>query len=277
MQSSLLLVLVVGVVDAGSLLYVQQQPQSSNEHTVCPDQNSKCPNTATCCQLSSGQWGCCPFPHASCCPDQEHCCPQGFSCNAKKAQCVKAINNETIPWAKKEPSAVSSFETDSPSNAMQCADGSVCPGTAACCRTYSGSFRCCNYPNDVCCSDGLSCCPRCTICDILNKRCVTAFTTEEWKPLTESTPVAVESNVAPALEKVPATFVGDSTDKSLMERLVGVVWCDSIHYCPSFQTCCLQPGGIWGCCPMQHATCCSGSRYCCPPGRRCSYPPGSCY
>ena len=41
------------------------------------DDGSECPDGTTCCKLSYGQWGCCPYPNAVCCDDGEHCCPQG--------------------------------------------------------------------------------------------------------------------------------------------------------------------------------------------------------
>ena len=47
---------------------------------VCPDKKSECPEGDTCCQLSSGDWACCPFPNASCCADHKHCCAEGYSC-----------------------------------------------------------------------------------------------------------------------------------------------------------------------------------------------------
>ena len=47
------------------------------------DDGSECPTGTTCCKLSSGQWGCCPYPNAVCCNDGEHCCPQG-STNFKR-------------------------------------------------------------------------------------------------------------------------------------------------------------------------------------------------
>ena len=43
----------------------------------CGD-GSSCPSGTTCCKLSSGQWGCCPYPEAVCCDDGEHCCPSGL-------------------------------------------------------------------------------------------------------------------------------------------------------------------------------------------------------
>ena len=52
------------------------------QNVECPDGMSECPSGNTCCKLSSGQWGCCPLPKATCCSDGVHCCPNGYSCNA---------------------------------------------------------------------------------------------------------------------------------------------------------------------------------------------------
>ena len=41
------------------------------------DDGSTCPTGTTCCKLSSGGYGCCPYPKAVCCDDGEHCCPNG--------------------------------------------------------------------------------------------------------------------------------------------------------------------------------------------------------
>ena len=50
-------------------------------NVVCPDGLSECPDGNTCCKLSSGGYGCCPLPKATCCSDEIHCCPDGYSCS----------------------------------------------------------------------------------------------------------------------------------------------------------------------------------------------------
>ena len=50
-------------------------------NVMCPDGQSECPSDNTCCKLSSGQYGCCPLPEATCCSDGIHCCPQGYLCS----------------------------------------------------------------------------------------------------------------------------------------------------------------------------------------------------
>ena len=49
----------------------------SLESIKCDD-GSVCPSGSTCCKLSSGDWACCPLPHAVCCSDGVHCCPNGL-------------------------------------------------------------------------------------------------------------------------------------------------------------------------------------------------------
>ena len=45
---------------------------------VCGDGPYTCPAGQTCCPDSVGNWGCCPSPNASCCPDHVHCCPEDY-------------------------------------------------------------------------------------------------------------------------------------------------------------------------------------------------------
>ncbi len=44
---------------------------------TCADGKSECPTGTSCCQLDSGEYGCCPLPNAVCCSDHLHCCPSG--------------------------------------------------------------------------------------------------------------------------------------------------------------------------------------------------------
>lgn len=56
---------------------------------VCPDKRHKCSQDATCCPISSRDYGCCPYDRATCCSDDEHCCPHGSVCNTKTNQCER--------------------------------------------------------------------------------------------------------------------------------------------------------------------------------------------
>lgn len=56
--------------------------------TVCTGGGYECASGQTCCNLSSGGWGCCRENEAVCCSDGEHCCPKGFVCSTG-GKCVK--------------------------------------------------------------------------------------------------------------------------------------------------------------------------------------------
>nr|CAD7431156.1 unnamed protein product [Timema monikensis] len=64
---------------------------------VCPGGGKTCQDDMTCCQLPSGQQGCCPFKNAVCCSDKVHCCPQGVTSSGKfgDAGCSKG-RGETV-------------------------------------------------------------------------------------------------------------------------------------------------------------------------------------
>ncbi|XP_067313323.1 progranulin-like [Pseudorasbora parva] len=52
-------------------------------------------------------------------------------------------------------------ESDSDSvSRVRCDSTSSCPGTDTCCLTASGSWRCCPKRKAVCCTGGLTCCPK---------------------------------------------------------------------------------------------------------------------
>ena len=55
----------------------QSELTKLSERNVECDDGSTCPTGTTCCKLSSGGYGCCPYPKAVCCDDGEHCCPNG--------------------------------------------------------------------------------------------------------------------------------------------------------------------------------------------------------
>jgi len=55
---------------------------------MCGD-GSQCPDGSTCCLLSSGSYGCCPYVGATCCADQLHCCPNGYQCDVSGGTCVR--------------------------------------------------------------------------------------------------------------------------------------------------------------------------------------------
>lgn len=71
---------------------------------IC-DQTSKqsCPDGTTCCQMESGDWGCCPMPNAVCCDDKIHCCPESTTCDVAAQKCSRNSNGLNIDWFEKFP------------------------------------------------------------------------------------------------------------------------------------------------------------------------------
>lgn len=71
--------------EAETIAVFKKQPALKNvtlKNIVCPD-GGECPDGNTCCLsiVTSGLYGCCPYPNAVCCSDDEYCCPRGFKCN----------------------------------------------------------------------------------------------------------------------------------------------------------------------------------------------------
>ncbi|XP_029505942.1 progranulin-like [Oncorhynchus nerka] len=121
----------------------------------CDTQN-RCPEGSSCCQLSTGQWGCCPLRKAVCCGDDEHCCPQGYSCNMGSGTCQKLmfLQFQTVPLTR-----VSAPEPPTPQEKeIHCGGPFVCNNEETCCKVSATTWACCPVPNAVCCSDMKHCC-----------------------------------------------------------------------------------------------------------------------
>ena len=135
--------------------------ESKVRNVVCPDGQSECPDGNTCCKLSSGQWGCCPYPKAVCCSDGVYCCQNGYTCDVSAGTCTK--QGKTIDLFTKIESKVRN---------VVCPDGqSECPDGNTCCKLSSGQWGCCPLPMAVCCSDGEHCCPNGDTCDVSAGTC----------------------------------------------------------------------------------------------------------
>ncbi|CAB4039617.1 Hypothetical predicted protein [Paramuricea clavata] len=101
----------------------------------------------------------------------------------------------------------------------------------------TGEWGCCPFPNAVCCSDGVHCCPHGSTCT--------------------STSCQKGSHVTQLFKKKPAIQAK-------------VVQCNATAFCPDGNTCCRLEGGQWGCCPLPNAVCCSDGVHCCPHGSTCT-------
>ncbi|KAL1429298.1 hypothetical protein MTO96_016508 [Rhipicephalus appendiculatus] len=225
------------------------------ENIRCPDGNY-CLDGQTCCLLSSGQYGCCPYQYAQCCSDHASCCPEGYLCKISTHQCIHTVSNHTVPMVQKvqpvgRPQAQASMpQVDA--ELIQCPDGSFCQNTQTCCLLNSGRYGCCPYAHAECCSDHVSCCPEGYRCLVSTQQCIHA----------------ASNRTAPMLRKVDSIAL-ESAEQSRPMSDVNNVRCPDGNYCLDGQTCCLLTSGSYGCCPYQHAECCSDHTSCCPEGYRC--------
>ncbi|KAM8730432.1 granulin b isoform 1-T2 [Acanthopagrus schlegelii] len=214
------------------------QLEQSVKAVICPDQESECPDDTTCCQLLDGSWGCCPLVKAVCCEDKLHCCPEGTKCDIAHSRCVSS-SLEFFPMLQKLPARRRESFPVSSVGSVTCPDGkSSCPDSFTCCELTGGDYGCCPYPEAMCCSDHIHCCPSNTICDLEHGVCKSGETQ------------------LPLLKKIAAV----TND---------VECADKKSACPDQTTCCQMSNGSYGCCPMPDAVCCSDHIHCCPSGTQC--------
>ncbi|XP_041673046.1 granulin a [Cheilinus undulatus] len=149
----------------------------------CDDQ-SQCPDHTTCCQLSTGQWGCCPLEEAVCCQDKKHCCPEGYTCDLASGSCQKLImlQLEMVPLTlvllpEPVPRLPHSEHRD-----VKCDDTTSCEDGQTCCKMSATTWGCCPLPDAVCCSDRLHCCPKGYTCNAAGD-CIqdTALSWQDWR------------------------------------------------------------------------------------------------
>ena len=229
--------------------FLEKLPAISSPNIICPDKIHSCASDASCCQLKSGKYGCCPVPNANCCSDDEHCCPSGYSCNTADGTCSKG--DAITPIFKKQPAKLNIVRP----RVVICLDGkSVCPDGYTCCADGTGGFGCCHYVDAVCCVDHKSCCPSGYTCDLTAGMCVGA-----------------SEMVLPLFEKLPAKQLS-----SYVSKPQNVKCPDGKSECASGSTCCLTTDGVYGCCPRSNAVCCSDEKHCCPSGYTCETAAGTC-
>lgn len=131
---------------------------------------------------------------------------------------------------------------------VQCNGTVYCPGNATCCVMASGEYGCCPLPDAVCCSDKIHCCPQGTTCVGDTGECQRKHASMRWRT------------------KMPAVVKGAMID----------VKCNATTSCPAGETCCKQPSGDWGCCPIPLAVCCEDHEHCCPNGYTCNLASETC-
>eukprot|EP00794_Sanderia_malayensis_P003771 gene3771-4293_t len=211
---------------------------------ICPDGLSECPNRYTCCLLSSGMYGCCPYSNAVCCNDHVHCCPHATKCDSTSGMCISKVH-AMVKLENKQPNYLIHMMSH---NDVVCPDGkSSCADGYTCCKLASGDYGCCPLPEAVCCSDGVHCCPHGTTCDVSSGHCIKG------------------DKFSAMLKKMTAKQVSENK-----------VCPDGKSSCPSGSTCCKLASGGYGCCPYSEAVCCSDGKHCCPHGTTCELSSGYC-
>ncbi|XP_077979178.1 uncharacterized protein LOC144434584 isoform X2 [Glandiceps talaboti] len=227
-----------------SMDWVQKHEATSVNAIVCPDGQSQCPDSDTCCQLTTGQWGCCPLPKAVCCSDHLHCCPSGTTCDVSGGKCNKG--DFSMDWVRKTSAAGAIIPKVT---AVECSDNkSQCPDGNTCCKTLTGQYGCCPLPNAVCCPNQNFCCPSGTTCDAVAKKCVKGELSFPWLEKEEAVMKVLQDNICP----------------------------DQKSKCPEDSTCCILSTGLYGCCPLPKAVCCTDKLHCCPEGTTCDVPHSKC-
>ena len=196
----------------------------------CPD-GSVCEAGQTCCESTSGEYGCCPVPNAVCCSDEKHCCPNGYTCETSIGKCRK--DDSELAFLKKLPTLKAPKDVD-------CPDGSVCEAGQTCCKSTSAKYGCCPVPNAVCCSDEKHCCPSGYTCETSIGRCKRGDLEMAF------------------LEKLPK-----------LKSSQNVICPDQQSECQDKQTCCKDYRGEMSCCTIENAVCCSDGKHCCPEGFKC--------
>ncbi|XP_062936998.1 progranulin isoform X1 [Cynocephalus volans] len=213
------------------------------ERNVPCDNFTSCPPSQTCCQLMSGEWGCCPIPEAVCCSDHQHCCPQGYRCTVE-GQCQRG--NKIVAGLEKTPARGASLSYPRDSG---CDQHTSCPVGQTCCPSLRRGWACCQLPHAVCCEDRQHCCPAGYTCNVKAQSCE--------KEVDSAHPAA-------RLAHGPHIGVRD-------------VECGAGHYCHDNQTCCQDSRGGWACCPYRQGVCCADQRHCCPSGFRCGAKGTKCF
>lgn len=231
-------------IGPGTALPPAPLPAALPSSVLCPDKRSQCPDDTTCCQLSGGEYGCCPMPSAVCCSDRLHCCPQDTVCDLKRSTCLspetaKALLPTVPSWTGQATRGALRLPAVGD---VECDQEVSCPDGYTCCRLQSGAWGCCPFKKAVCCEDHIHCCPEGFTCHTEKGTCEQGALQVPWVRKTQSHPSPPERGVP----------------------------CDNFASCPQGHTCCRIASGEWGCCPTPEAVCCSDHGQCCPQGYLCT-------
>ncbi|CAH8602860.1 unnamed protein product [Heterobilharzia americana] len=244
---------------------ILSQSKKISKNIICPDSDVMCPSDSTCCKVPEGGWGCCPFPQAVCCSDGTHCCPANTTCNIEAEACMNASGAIISSIQSKFVPKFDNNLTNLPVNICRdnksaCVGGTCCPGLAGSSDQLS---LCCPHENAVCCGDGKHCCPKGTVCDMINGGCIPQEDSSKPQSL--------------LLFKKIAAVKTDSKDGVDEHSDVFTQLCSGGKFkCPETSTCCKLSNGEYACCPVRNATCCTDGLHCCPSGTTCDYKKFSC-
>lgn len=214
---------------------------------ICPDHRHECPSGETCCKQGSS-YGCCPKPNAECCSDNNHCCPEGYTCSMDK--CTQRGSYHPLMEV-----LASRLEKQEVGNFV-CPDRTtMCPDQDTCCPIGGGKDGCCPKVHGVCCPDEEHCCPEGHVCSTSgDKKCIGGDSSHPMLKLY-------------TLQDTPSVKVDPPP----------VIVCpNSVDECSLGSTCCMLDSGMYGCCPKEHAVCCSHGKQCCPKGYTCNDKEGLC-
>ncbi|XP_069111438.1 LOW QUALITY PROTEIN: extracellular matrix protein A-like [Argopecten irradians] len=227
---------------------------------MCPGGKSECPDNNTCCKLSNGRYGCCPYPDAICCSDMRHCCPSGYTCDLVGGHCKKG--HLSIPLSSKLSASKHIKDVNKVKGSSWLVEGSMidgpleicsggeqaCRSGYSCCSNANGTYSCCGYSPAHCCADKEHCCPA-------NYKCLSDGRCEDKNGLT-----------LPRSLKIETTSI----------KVKANVTCRDKSQCTVGNTCCLKGTNDYGCCPLPNAVCCSDKKHCCPYGYACGPTVGYC-
>lgn len=208
------------------LLYNRQKNNQkvANDPILCEDNVTTCDPLKTCCKMSDGSYGCCPYADGVCCTELSFCCPSNTVCGKMVGECLPKNQMEMIEMRanKKQEN--------------KCTNG--CEGT--CCDRPDGDSVCCPYSNGTCCGTHGFCCPPKYTCNPKDESC------------TYQDPDAVEATRI-FLNKIVSKRSANTYPGQLEDSMVECK--DAVHYCPDSSTCC-KSGDSFGCCSIKNAVCC---------------------
>ncbi|XP_053190399.1 progranulin-like [Scomber japonicus] len=145
---------------------------------------------------------------------------------------------------------------------IRCPDGGTCPDDKTCCKSLDG-YKCCPYPNAMCCADMIHCCASGYQCNLVTSKCEKR--NQPWLTIPMVKKEAAEKPTTSVIPVSPIQELKSDPDQTK----ASVVPCDNYNTCPDGTSCCRHPAGPWFCCPLPLAKCCLDGYHCCPYGYDC--------